>query len=342
MQEKIQLALIGMLTVLFVLLIGLTRHPVSGSQEEPIENISTIFPLDSVNKNNEAAENVEHKKTLTGQIQGTPSSDAAAETNSISWFSATEPNVVLDQLRKLATMQANNLQGQAGWLNITISGPDIDMPKNYETNATVYHGPDGQMVASAALYPEGQGLVSRWYYVNQNGLVEQGFTYISDANNQVYQRTILQQGIWKNVTLRENNFPEVVYAMPAVSNQIEQYLPVQEVIQFLEVSLLTESEFETISVNAYEEHGRYHLSVTTIFAAPVDLGHPIPEPVAGGERHFIFDITSGHLLTDIHQFTLQSGETILAGTAEYYTSPMFSQLPENIQQLLEEIMDILE
>lgn len=340
MQEKIQLTLIGMLTVLFMLLIGLTRYPVSGSQVEPLENPSTNFPLDSVNKNNEAVENGERKKTFTGQIQVTPSSDAVAEITSISWFSSTEPNVVLGQLRKLVAMQASNLQNQAGWLNITISGPD--MQKNNQTTAPVYQGPDGQMVASSALYPEGRGFVSRWYYVNQNGLVEQGFTYISDANNHIYQQTILQQGTWRNVTLRENNFPEVVYAMPAVTNRIDHYLSAQEVIQFLEVSLSTESEVGEVSVNSYEENGHYHLTVTTIFATPVDLGHPILEPVVRGERHFTFDITSGHLLTDIHQFTLQSGETFLAGIAEYRTSPILPQLPENIQQLLEEIMDILE
>lgn len=74
---------------------------------------------------------------------------------------------------------------------------------------------------------------------------------------------------------------------------------------------------------------------------PVDLGWPFPEPVIAGERHFVFDGINGYLLSDTHNFTLQSGEPFLAGIAEYYTSPLFPQLPNDVQQLFDESQQLV-
>jgi hypothetical protein len=45
---------------------------------------------------------------------------------------------------------------------------------------------------------------------------------------------------------------------------------------------------------------------------------------------------------DTNNFALESGEIFQAGIAEYYTSPLLPQLPDNVQQLLDSAAQVLE
>lgn len=108
------------------------------------------------------------------------------------------------------------------------------------------------------MHPAGSAVVSRWYYVNAEGMIEQGLTFTVDANNKVYQRTIFQGDAWLNVTLKQHGFDANSYAAPAVSNQLGHYLAIQEAIQFLEMALRTEKQAGEVRMQAYQENGRYH------------------------------------------------------------------------------------
>ncbi len=343
MNSKMQYMIMGALLTIFVVLAGLARLQTDVIAEEQTDNESMLSYVNDVAEN-KVIENVEDNSVVTTSPSTSQStivaSDVESETVPVDWIQSSDTEDVLAALKQLADRQASELLGQAGWLNITVTGPELHEVN--QADLQDYQGPDGQVVPADALHPVGSGVLSKWYYVSKDGLVEQGLVFTSDANNQTYQRTILQGSEWINLTLKENDFPEDMYTTLAASNQIRNYLSIQEAIQFLEVTLLTESSAGEVNVNAYEENGRFHLTVNTTFATPLVLGGPIPEPVIAGERHFIFDGMNGHLLTDTHNFTLQSGETFLAGIAEYHTSFLLPQLPNSVQQLLEENLKSLE
>lgn len=343
MNSKMQYMIMGALLTIFVVLAGLARLQTDVVAEEQTDNESTLSYVNDVAEN-KVIENVEDNSVVTTSPSTSQStivaSDVESETVPVDWIQSSVTEDVLAALKQLADRQASELLGQAGWLNITVTGPELHEVN--QADLQDYQGPGGQVVPADALHPAGSGVLSKWYYVNKDGSVEQGLVFTSDANNQTYQRTILQGSEWINLTLKENDFPEDMYTTLAASNQIRNYLSIQEAIQFLEVALLTESSAGEVSVNAYKENGRFHLTVNTTFATPLDLGGPMPEPVIAGERHFVFDGMNGHLLTDTHNFTLQSGETFLAGIAEYHTSLLLPQLPDNVQQVLDEAQKVLE
>ncbi|VAW40043.1 hypothetical protein MNBD_CHLOROFLEXI01-2415 [hydrothermal vent metagenome] len=337
MQRKFQYVLMGAGLTLLVIFGALTLllPPAQAS-----DSSSVLANNSGANANADILADEKTSIAATEDRTITVASDVESDTVPVNWIQSTDPEAVMAVLQQLADRQASELLGQAGWLNITVTGPEL-----HEVDQAAledYRGPDGQVVPADALYPVGSGVLPRWYYVSKDGLVEQGLVFTSDANNQTYQQTILQGNEWINMTLKEYDFVEDMYTIPATSNQIRNYFSVQEAIQFLEAALLTESSAGEVSVNAYKENGRFHLIVQTAFATPIDLGAPIPEPVTVGERHFVFDGLNGHLLTDTHNFTLQSGEMFLAGIAEYHTSLLLPQLPDNVQQLLNEAEKVLE
>lgn len=343
MNSKMQYMIMGALLTVFVVLAGLARLQSNVVAETEIDSKTTLSSASDVAEDKviESAENIPGVTVPPSAAPITTDVPVVeSETVTVDWIQSTDPDAVMMALQQLVDQQANELLGQAGWLNITVTGPELHEVN--QADLQDYQGPDGQVVPADALHPAGSAVLTRWYYVGKDGVVEQGLVFTSDANNRTYQRTILQGNEWINMTLKENSFPEDMYTTLAASNQIRNYLSIQEAIQFLEVALLTEGGAGEVSVNAYEENGRFHLTVNTTFATPLDLGGPMPEPVIAGERHFVFDGMNGHLLTDTHNFTLQSGETFLAGIAEYNTSLLLPQLPDNVQQVLDEAQKVLE
>ena len=351
MPSKIQYMIMGALLTVFLTLAGLVWLQTSVSAEERNGSESILISPNEIAENKSHEERVEVDRrviasssiqpaaTATANVVAEATTNVAVEAEPIGWLQSTDPSAILERLRQLSEQQTNDMLGQEGWLNVSITGPEL-----HESNAEAlqdYQGPEGQVVPAEEMYPIGSGRVSRWYYVNKEGLLEQGLTFTSDANEQMYQLTVLQGEKWINMALKEHGFDEDVSSTWAVSNQISYYLPIQEAIQFLEVALLTESNNEEISVSSYEENGRYHLMVYSTFATPIELGYPFPEPIMIGERHFIFDGINGHLLMDNHNFTLKSGEVFQAGIAEYHISPLLPQLPNNVQQLLDNAAQVI-
>ena len=257
-----------------------------------------------------------------------------AENQEMTWMQSNDPEIILAMLEQIRDTQENNLANRGGWLNITISGPDLH--ENVQPSTDDYHGPNDSIAPVENMHPSSASFISNWYYVNHDASISQGLTFVTDAEGTIYQSTFLEGNEWINVTLIEHGFEDGAASFPATSNRIGHYLPVQEVIQFLNIAVSTNNDVEEISVESYTSQGRDHLIVRSQFSAPIELGAPIPEAVIGAQRHFIFDGISNNLISDTHYFTLQNGDEFLAGISEYYTSPLIPQLPLDVQDLFEQ------
>lgn len=329
------LTLISILSLLFV-------QAQAGEESLSLQDVShhdvvqeeTVFSgIDSDVQSNEIQQNEIQQNEIKPIEQTIFQGEFQAEDQSVSWIQSNDPEIILTMLKQMRDAQENNLAHQGGWLNITISGPELH--ESVQSNRDDYYGPNGSVVPAESMHPSGASVISSWYYVNNEASVEQGLTFVSDAESKIYQSTFLEGNEWINVTLVEHGFEDETASFPANSNRIGHYLPIEEVIQFLNTAVSTNKEFEETSFESYTSQGRYHLIVRSQFATPIEFGAPIPEAVIGAERHFIFDGINKNLISDTHYFTLQNGDEFLAGISEYHTSPLIPQLPLDVQSLFE-------
>lgn len=244
------------------------------------------------------------------------------------WLAATTIDAVAHLLNEFATQQTAVWHSQAGWFNVSIGGPD--RTANQQHTTTAYHGPDGQTVPADQLFPTGHGIISKWYYVNSVGIVEQGLTFTTDAAGKVYQPTFLQGDQWLNLTLKEHGFAVEGYTTAVASNDLVHYLPMQDVLAFLAIAKQSASPAAPVTVHTSIDNGRYQLAITSTYPTPAEMGAPFTEPVVASERRFLFS-AEGQLQSDTHTFRLQSGELFVAGEAIYHLSDaLLPQLPADV------------
>lgn len=260
------------------------------------------------------------------QAQTAPQSSLTAVNNTDLWVESTDPAVIRLLLQQLAAQQTAVWHGQSGWFNVRLTSPNSALDSS---TASDYSGPQGQLVPAEALFPTGSGYHSRWYYLETDGRISQGLTFSADAQGNLYQPTVLQGDRWHNQTLAAH---DINSSTAVASHDLAHYLPIADVVAFLDVAL--NSPTDVVTVHSYRADGRYHLVVTSTYAAAADLGPTFPEPVVGSERHFTFAQTDGQLLSDEHRFLLQSGALFVAGQTDYTLSAnLQAELPTDVATL---------
>ena len=234
---------------------------------------------------------------------------------------------ILNIVQELAQKQADLLLGKPGWLHFKLYSA---MPDEIRGSSSLT-SPTGQ----AVMLPNPL-IQDNWNYTEGTTRIQESVSQLSSDDGTVTQQSIRTQGRVVNVTLKAAGFPQADYQ--SFESYIELTLPTAQAAERLAATLTWQKT--KVTMEAYAENGRYTVIVSGIFAEPYEDEIFRPgQLIIGDKVIYIFDLETGHLLSEDHYDLLQSGTEFYLGQNVYQITEYLPELPPDIVLLFDNLLN---
>jgi hypothetical protein len=233
----------------------------------------------------------------------------------------TDSALIVSTVKELAGRQETALLGKPGWIYVRRIEVASDEQKQGE-----YGSPSGASIPFAELVPAQTPIFEGWSHVDETGLYHEALGLVLSPNGTIHQHSILYDGTWTHLTLRDNGFPQEQYR--SSHSVIKVHLPASYTAQWLAEIV----NLDNITLTAYQLGEQYTVVKESIYKEPFRLGSSeqpgLPAPAVGDKTTYIFDMQTGQLLSEEVYYILEDGRTFLAGNSEYHVAFMPELPPE--------------
>lgn len=242
-----------------------------------------------------------------------------------------DAEATLAVVREFAARQESVITGKAGWLRLRSS---ISIPMALKGNG--YHVAGGDAILPMTELTPQDAVFESWYRLSETGDILEGMGLVLSQDGAIHQQTILSDGKWINLTLKEAGAYRQQYET-AAGESLRPLLANSLVLETLE----ERQNWKGVAIRSSSENGRFELVIEQTLETPIDDAVGISEPVTATRELFSFDEATGDLVSRVAQY-MTGGGSWQTGETELYSRPEpVDELPEEIQQLIGEAAQVL-
>ena len=175
-----------------------------------------------------------------------------------------------------------------------------------------------------------------WYFIDGTTHFQESLGRIMAEDGTVTQLSLYTQGRFVNLTLKEAGYSEADYL--SFESQPELTLPTPMVAERLAATLTWQKT--QVSMEAYIQNGQYTVIVRGILAEPFEDTTFMPGQLVTGDKVvYIFDLNTGHLLSEEMYRVIEGGTEVYMGRNDYLLTEYFSELPGDIAELFDNALN---
>lgn len=231
----------------------------------------------------------------------------------------TDSALIVSTVKEFAARQEAALLGKSGWIYVRRIEVASDEQKQGD-----YSSPSGASIPFVELVPPETPIFEGWSHVDETGLYREALGLVTSATGTIHQHSVLYDGKWIHLTLRDRGFPQEQYRSSHSLARV--HLPTSYTAQWLEEI----HDLANVTLTAYSVNGRYVVVKESTYKEPFMLGSleqpGLPAPAVGDKMTYTFDGQTGQLLSEEVYYILEDGNRFLAGKSEYHVEFM-SELP---------------
>ena len=177
-------------------------------------------------------------------------------------------------------------------------------------------------LSSGQIIPEDY-IKDTWYFLNEEGLVSEMVTFMTDLEGNIIQESTFSKGIWRNLTIGEN-WPGDPYEIRLDFGFSKDIARASKTSVFIDHYT---SELDGVPVDVY--------TIEDIFDEPVHM-EGFDKAIVSGSRTVYFDSSSGALLKAERTLTAENGTIYNVETAKFVTVEQVDAPPDDILDYLGE------
>ncbi|MAT99452.1 MAG: hypothetical protein CL608_20110 [Anaerolineaceae bacterium] len=216
-------------------------------------------------------------------------------------------NSIIEQVEKLEATYLTAFPPEAGWLYYTL--------ESYDAVSS-----EGELVTYRGLADT--WILEIWTEVSPRATISRQVMLVYD----------IEGGLWERSAILDNTSVRVLPEQTVDGRVItlDEPLPYLTPHQGL-INILREIETGSLydhTVAAWEENGRYHLQIDTLYNFPIPAeNNSTGQSLNGGKMHFVFDIETGELLQQQNWTVNGAGEETLHSDANWSGTAVVTELP---------------
>lgn len=235
-----------------------------------------------------------------------------------------DPNsvsAIIEQLESLEVTYLAAYPPETGWLYTTL--------ESYDSVSS-----EGELVTYRGLADT--WILEIWTEVSPEATISRQVMLVYDTEGGLWERS----AVIENTSVRVLPEQTVDGRVNALNEPLLYQTPHQSLLNILR-------EIETGGLHdhtlaAWEEDGRYHLQIDTLYNSPIPAeNNSTGQLLSGGKMHFVFDTETGELLQQQNWTVNGSGEETLQSDANWSGTAVVTELPPLAAQTLIDARDLL-
>lgn len=301
----------ALFSLLFLLIACREDGPITSETAVPPTSISaTAVPITA--PNNLPAPAVEERVVESTAVPPT-ATDTPDDPNSLS--------SIIEQVESLEATYLASFPPEAGWLYTTLESYDSI---NSEGELVTYRG-------LADIW-----ILEIWTEVSPADTISRQVMLVYDTEGGLWERS----AVLENTSVRVLPEQTVDGRVNALDRPVPHLTPHQGLLNILH-DIETGGLYEHTLV-AWDENGRYHLQIDTLYNAPIPAeNNSTGQSLNGSKIHLVFDMETGELLQQTNWTVNGAGEETLQSDANWSETAVVTQLPPLAAQTLTDAQALL-
>ncbi|MBK8904253.1 MAG: hypothetical protein IPM53_23945 [Anaerolineaceae bacterium] len=230
-------------------------------------------------------------------------------------------NSIIEQVEKLEAAYLAAFPPEAGWLYYTLESYDSI---NSEGELVTYRGLADTWILEI------------WTEVSPEDTISRQVMLVYDTEGGLWERSALVEDTSVRVLPEQTVDGWVI----ALDEPLLFRTPHQDLIPILRE--IERGLFYEHTITAWEEDGRYHLQIDTLYNSPILAEeNTTGQSLNGGKMHFVFDMETGELRQQQNWTVNGAGEETLHSDAKWSGTAVVAELPPLAAQTLVDATDLL-
>ncbi|MBK7893716.1 MAG: hypothetical protein IPJ90_02215 [Anaerolineaceae bacterium] len=230
-------------------------------------------------------------------------------------------NAIIEQLESLEATYLAAFPPETGWLYTTL--------ESYDSISS-----EGELVTYRGLADT--WIMEIWIEVSLEDTISRQVMLVYDTEGGLWERS----AILENTSVRVLPEQTVDGRVIALNEPLLYLTPHQGLLNILR-EIETDGLYEH-TLAAWEEDGRYHLQIDTLYNSPIPAeNNSTGQSLNGGKMHFVFDMETGELRQQQNWTVSGTGEETLQSEVNWSGTAVVTELPPLAAQTLIDARDLL-
>ncbi|MFZ1399336.1 MAG: hypothetical protein WAS33_20690 [Candidatus Promineifilaceae bacterium] len=230
-------------------------------------------------------------------------------------------NAIIEQLESLEATYLAAFPPETGWLYTTL--------ESYDSISS-----EGELVTYRGLADT--WIMEIWIEVSLEDTISRQVMLVYDTEGGLWERS----AILENTSVRVLPEQTVDGRVIALNEPLLYLTPHQGLLNILR-EIETDGLYEH-TLAAWEEDGRYHLQIDTLYNSPIPAeNNSTGQSLNGGKMHFVFDMETGELRQQQNWTVSGTGEETLQSDVNWSETAVVTELPPLAAQTLIDARDLL-